>query len=230
MKRGFITNKKGDEAEILIYEEIGQNWWSESGIGAKQFAEDLKALGPVKVLNIRINSPGGDVFEGSAIKTQLENHPATKNVFIDGLAASAASYIAMAGNRIEISPNAMFMIHNASGGVLGNAEDMRKMAGLLEKIDGTIAEMYQRRTNAALSDIQDWMKAETWFTAEEAVKNGFADAVMANDSEAEPAAIFNLDRFRNAPKVAAAARNDAAFVVDQEYRFKKLQLLKARAS
>ena len=230
MKRGLFMNAKKDEAEILIYESIGQSWWNDSGVGAKQFAEDLKALGAVKVLNIRINSPGGDVFEGNAIKTQLEQHPAVKNVFIDGLAASAASYIAMAGNRIEISKNALFMIHNASGGVLGNAEDMRKMADLLEKIDGNIADMYQRRTSQPLDTIQEWMTAETWFNAEETVKHGFADAVMAEESAAEPAAVFNLDRFRNAPKVAIAAKVDESFLIDQEFRRKKLELLKARSA
>lgn len=229
MKRGFITNKKGDSAEILIYEEIGQNWWSESGVGAKQFASDLKALGDVKVLNIRINSPGGDVFEGNAIKTQLEQHPAVKNVFIDGLAASAASYIAMAGNHIEISKNALFMIHNASGGVLGNAEDMRKMADLLQKIDGNIADMYARRTSKPLDKIQEWMSAETWFSADEAVEHGFADALMVEEVAAEPAAIFNLDRFRNAPKLAAAAKEES-FLIDQEFRRRKLELLKMKTA
>lgn len=229
MKRGLFMNAKNKEAEILIYEEIGQSWWNDSGVGAKQFAENLKALGDVKVLNVRINSPGGDVFEGNAIKTQLEQHPAVKNVFIDGLAASAASYIAMAGDRIEVSRNAMIMIHSASGGVLGNAEDMRKMADLLEKIDGNIVDMYHRRTGQTVDKIQEWMAAETWFTADEAVQHGFADALMAEDTQEEAVAAFNLDRFRNAPKVPIAAKADAVFLVDQEFRMRKLELLKARA-
>lgn len=228
LKRGFFVNASKGEGEILIYEEIGQSWWNDSGIGAKQFAEDLKALGNVSVLNVRINSPGGDVFEGNAIKTQLEQHPATKNVFIDGLAASAASYIAMAGDHIEISKNALFMIHNASGGVLGNAEDMRKMADLLEKIDGNIAAMYERRTELPLATIQEWMTAETWFTAEEAVTNGFADALMVEESDAVPADIFDLSRFRNAPKLPVIAQAPDAFLVDQEFRRRKLELMKAR--
>jgi ATP-dependent Clp protease protease subunit len=229
MKRGFITNKKGDTAEILLYDEIGANPWSGGGVGAKQFTEDLKALGDVKVLNIRINSPGGDVFEGNAIKTQLEQHPAVKNVFIDGLAASAASYIAMAGNTIEISNNAMLMIHNASGGVLGNAVDMRKMADLLEKLDGNIADMYARRTKQPVEAIRDWINAETWFTAAEAITNGFADSMMPEVSgEMEPAATFDLSRFRNAPKFAIAAKADESFLVEQEYRRKKLELIKMR--
>jgi ATP-dependent Clp protease protease subunit len=160
----------------------------------------------------------------------LEQHPAIKNVFIDGLAASAASYIAMAGSRIEISKNALFMIHNASGGVLGNAEDKRKMADLLEKIDGNIADMYQRRSSQPLATIQEWMTAETWFTAEESVRHGFADALMAEESSAEPAAIFSLDRFRNAPKLTIAARTDGAFLADQEYRRKRLELLRGKTA
>lgn len=220
-QRGFFINATATEAEILIYEEIGQSWWSDSGIGAKQFADELAALGPVKVLNVRINSPGGDVFEGAAIKTQLEQHPATKNVFIDGLAASAASYIAMAGDKIEISQNALFMIHNAAGGVLGNAKDMRQMADLLEKIDRTIADMYQRRTDQPIDKIKAWMEAETWFTADEAVQNGFADALM--EEEQQVAAVYDLSRFKNAPKVAA---KEETFLVEQDFLRRKLALVK----
>lgn len=219
LQRGFFINATPTEAEILIYEEIGESFWGGTGISAKQFTEDLAALGNVKVLNVRINSPGGDVFEGAAIKTQLEQHPATKNVFIDGLAASAASYIAMAGNRIEISQNALFMIHNASGGVLGNAKDMRQMADLLEKIDITIAEMYQRRTEQPLADIQAWMDVETWFTADEAVKNGFADALM--EEAAAVAAVYDLSRFKNAPK---AAPKQESFLMEQDILKRRLAL------
>lgn len=229
MKRGFMMKANKDEAEILIYETIGQSWWSGEGVSAKQFAEDLKALGDVKVLNVRINSPGGDVFEGATIKTQLEQHPATKNVYIDGLAASAASYIAMAGDRIEISENALFMIHNASGGVLGNAVDMRQMADLLDKIDATIIAMYQRRSKQPESKIRDWMTAETWFDANEAVKYGFADALMVDAKDAAAAASFDLSRFKNAPKSGIAATAQA-FLADQEFRRRKLDLLKAQTA
>jgi ATP-dependent protease ClpP protease subunit len=226
-RRGFFMKSAAKEAEILIYEEIGESWWSGSGISAKRFAEDLKALGDgIETLNVRINSPGGDVFDGAAIKTQLEQHPATVNVFIDGLAASAASYIAMAGKTIQISDNALFMIHNAQGGVLGNAADMRQMADLLDKIDSTIAAMYTRRTKQPDAKIKDWMAAETWFNAEEAVKYGFADAIMPAVNAEEPAAMFDLSRFKNAPRVKPAMFDERTFLAEQDIRRRRVELAK----
>jgi ATP-dependent protease ClpP protease subunit len=225
-RRGFFMKAAQKEAVILIYEEIGESWWSGSGISAKRFAEDLKTLGDgIETLNVRINSPGGDVFDGAAIKTQLEQHPATVNVFIDGLAASAASYIAMAGKTIQISDNALFMIHNAQGGVLGNAADMRQMAELLDKIDSTIAAMYTRRTKQPANTIKDWMAAETWFKAEEAVKYGFADQIFTTGIE-DPTDRFDLSRFKNAPRLQTEAFDDRAFLADQDLRRRRVELAK----
>ena len=176
--RGFRAQAKDGKAEILIYEQIGQSWWDGSGVGAKQFTEELKALGDVTAIDLRINSPGGDVTEADAIYTQLTQHPATINVFIDGLAASAASYIAMAGDTIAIAEHAKFMIHNASGLAMGNADEFRKMAEILDVFDSSIRTIYQRRTALEESKIKDWMDAETWFTGQETVDEGFADSIM----------------------------------------------------
>jgi ATP-dependent Clp protease, protease subunit len=176
--RGFSMKKADDKAEIFIYEQIGEDWWTGGGVTAKKFADDLKALGDVKSLDIRINSPGGDVWEANAIYTLLNQHKATKNVFIDGLAASAASYISMAGDTIAIAEHGQFMIHNAWGLAIGNANELRAMAGLLDGIDTSIRLIYQKRTGQSDQKLKDWMDAETWFSGKEAVDNGFATELM----------------------------------------------------
>lgn len=176
--RGYSAKKSGDAADILIYEQIGVSWWDGSGVSAKQFMEDLKLLGDVSALNVRINSPGGDVFEADAIYTALNTHKATVNVFIDGIAASAASYIAMAGDSIAIAEHAKFMIHNAWGLAMGNADEMRKTADLLDTIDGGIRLIYQRRTNQTDEKLKTMMSAETWLVGQQAVDERFADSLM----------------------------------------------------
>ncbi len=187
--RGFFAKKTGgDTAEMLIYEQIGVSWWDDSGVGAKQFADDLKALGDIKTLNIRINSPGGDVTEGDAIYSALTQHPATINVFIDGIAASAASFIAMAGDTIAIAEHAKLMIHNAWGFSVGNADDMRKMADTLDVFDKGIRGIYAARTGNSDLQLQDWMKAETWMLGPEAKDRGFADTVIPSKEKPEDSA------------------------------------------
>lgn len=197
--RGYQAKKKDDTAEILIFEQIGKSWWDDSGVGAKEFTEDLKALGDVKSINVRINSPGGDVFEADAIYSALNNHPATINVFIDGIAASAASYIAMAGDSISIAEHAKFMIHSAWGFAMGNADDMRATADILDVVDSGIRIIYQRRTKHAESKIKDWMKAETWWVGQAAIDDKFADSLMkakgpVEDRKQDP--ILDLMRMR----------------------------------
>lgn len=177
-ERIYQVKKKDDTAEILIYEQIGESWWDGGGVGAKKFAEDLKALGDVSSIDVRINSPGGDVFEGDAIYSALNNHKATINVFIDGVAASAASYIAMAGDTIAIAEHAKFMIHNAWGLAIGNAKEMRKTADVLATLDSAIQLIYQRRTNQTDKQLADWMDAETWFVGQQAIDNKFADTLI----------------------------------------------------
>jgi HK97 family phage major capsid protein/ATP-dependent Clp endopeptidase proteolytic subunit ClpP len=190
-----IVNVTPNEAEILLYEEIGEDFFG-NGTGAKEFAQDLKKISDVKDLTIRINSPGGSVFEGLAIYNQLKSHRAYKTVFIDGLAASIASVIAMAGDQIIMPENALMMIHDPGGLVIGDAKDMRKMADTLEKVKDGIITAYMRKTKLSSAEIAALMTDETWMTAQEAVNKGFADQV------AEPvrmAAHFDLSVFRNVP-------------------------------
>ncbi|MDO2790722.1 Clp protease ClpP [Escherichia coli] len=160
-------------ADISIYEEIGG-----FGVTAKQFAEDLKALGDVSHINLRIHSPGGDVFEGIAIYNLLRNHPADITVYIDGVAASMASVVAMAGDRVVMPENAMMMIHKPWGISGGNAGDMRDYADLLDKVETVLIPAYARKTGKSAQEITATLEDETWMDGKECLKHGFADELL----------------------------------------------------
>lgn len=188
------------EGEILLYSEIGGSggWFSDPGTTAEDFSRDLKALGNVKTINVRINSPGGEVFEGQTIYNLLAGHQARIVVHIDGLAASIASVIAMAGDEINIADNAMMMIHNAWGGCFGEAKDMRKTADVLEKVTGSIAGTYAKRSGVDLNKIVQMMDDETWMDAAEAKECGLVDNIVDNMNAM--ACAFDPKRFRNTPQ------------------------------
>lgn len=209
MGAGFSIKAKGkSEAEILIYEDIGESWFG--GVTAKQFAEDLKAVGAVDTVHVRINSAGGDVFTGLAIYRVLVEHRARVVVHIDGLAASIASVIAMAGDEIEIAEAGFVMVHDAWAVAIGNAEDMRTMAGLLDTTSNSIRDVYVARTGLAAADVEALMDAETWMTAAEAVEKGFAGSIAKNlrmAARVDP----EKHKFRNTPLALAGTPNrDAA--------------------
>lgn len=175
-----LKNLSSDVVDINIYDEIG--YW---GVTASSFVEDLQGVN-ASTINLHISSPGGDVFDGLAILNSLRQHKATVNVTVDGLAASAASFIAMAGDSIKIAPNAMMMIHEASGLVVGNSGDMREMADLLDKTSANIADIYARRAGGDPEEWRTAMRAETWYTHQEAVTAGLADSVVGEDTEEDP--------------------------------------------
>lgn len=164
--------------EIEILGEIGDSGWGGEFTTAKMVKDQLKAIGKAPVL-VTVNSPGGDAFEGIAIYNLLREHPAAITVHVLGLAASAASIIAMAGDTIRMGDSAFLMIHSSSGLVMGNQEDMREFADLLEKIDDSVAKLYATRTGKPVAAITEMMKKETWLSASEAVKAGFADSTVA---------------------------------------------------
>lgn len=191
-----IKAKANDTAEISIYDEIG--FW---GVSAASFAQDLKSCGNnLKQINLHIHSPGGDVFDGIAIYNLLKNHPANVTVYIDGLAASMASVIAMAGNEVIMPENAMMMIHKPWGIQGGDAEDMRKYADLLDKVENTLIPAYASKTGKTPEELAEMLSAETWLTAKECVEQGFADKL------AEPLVAMasiksrKLEDFENMPK------------------------------
>ncbi|MFC8515488.1 head maturation protease, ClpP-related [Streptomyces sp. NPDC057257] len=170
-----------DEAEVMLYDEIG-GWY---GATADQFIADLRGV-TAPNLRVRINSPGGSVFEGIAIANALRSHPGNVIVQVDSVAASIASVIAMAGDRVEMAPNAMLMIHDASGVCLGNASDMEEMARLLALISDNIADAYVAKAGGTREQWREAMQAETWYLPDAAVEAGLADAALSTPRTGDP--------------------------------------------
>lgn len=189
-------------AEIRIYEEIGA--W---GITAQQFANDLDALGELAALTVRINSPGGDVFEAFAIHNALQRHPARITVYIDGLCASAATLIALAGDETRMVENGHFMIHEPWTYAGGDAEDLQRSAELLDSIAQQIVDLYAKKTGLDSDAIRSLMKAETWLTAAEALESGFIDVI--DEPLRVAAKVHDLSRFHHAPG-ATMSKNPTA--------------------
>lgn len=205
-----IRNAAEDDdgpAEILIYDEIGYGWWG--GVSAQDFAKDLGAI-TADEITVRLNSPGGDVFDGIAILNALRSHKATITVYVDGLAASAASFIAMAGDEIVMRRNSEMMIHDASSYGAGNAGDLRKRADDLDRVSNNIASIYAERTGGTTEEWRDFMLAETWYSAQEAVDAGLANRVDAKveteeDDKAAAKNSFDLSIFNYAGRHEAPA-------------------------
>lgn len=213
---GYKVQAKGDRGEIYLYDIIGSSWFG--GISAKQFSADLKALGSVSTIDVRINSDGGDVFEGRTMYTLLAEHKARVVVHVDGLAASIASLIAMAGNEIRMADGSFMMLHNPWGVTIGDAADHRVRAELLDTIAATMRQTYAVRSKKDEGDVKKWMDAETWFTASEAKDVGLADivaepmkaaaAVRDIIAAADGRKVESHTRFKNIP--AALRPNRAA--------------------
>src|SRR5882672_9685817 len=178
----IVNHDPGQSAEVLIYDEIG--FW---GVTAADFVAELQAL-DVPNLLVRINSPGGDVFDGIAIYNAIRNHPADTTVRIEGLAASAASFIAQAGDKIVIERNAQMMIHDAIGMMIGNAADALELSELLNKVSDNIADIYAQRAGGTVAEWRAVMIEEQWYSSGEAVAAGLADEVPPAKPKGEPAA------------------------------------------
>lgn len=174
-----MLNKGSDRGEIWLYGIIGMDWFGD-GVTAKQFADDLKKLGNVATIDLRINSDGGVVTDARAMYNLLVEHKAKVVTHIDGIAASAASFVAMAGEEILIAEGGFVMIHEARGITIGSAEDHRRMAGVLDNMNQTIVDTYVARTKQDEKKIKKWMADETWFNGREAMENGFADRIVEN--------------------------------------------------
>jgi len=172
-----------DPDTISIYDVIGQDWWTGEGFTAKRMAGALRAIG-AKPVAVKINSPGGDMFEGLAIYNLLREHPAEVTVKVMGLAASAASIIAMAGDRVEMGLGSFLMIHNSWGAVVGNQNDFTEAAKIFAQFDSAMADIYAARTGLDAKAVAKLMDSETWLTARDAVDQNFADAVV--DQPADP--------------------------------------------
>jgi ATP-dependent Clp protease, protease subunit len=197
-----------DEAEVFIYGDIG-GWLG--GVSAEEFAKEIAAL-DVKTMNVRLNSPGGLVFEGVAIYNALARHSAHVVVHVEGIAASIASVIAMAGDEVRIAEGSRFMVHDPWTFAMGNAADLRAEADVLQGLKSDLIDIYSARTEQSRGDLSDWMTAETWLSARDAVENGFADSMTpAKKKEKKDAharsAVIKL--FRNAPQDLVVAGDEA---------------------
>lgn len=172
-----ILNKSASEAEIIIYAEIGQDYWGDgSMISAKQFSEELKKIpDTVNTLHVRINSGGGDVFDGITIFNRLKQHKAKKIVHIDGLAASIASIIALAGDEIRMGEAAMYMIHLPWTIAMGDRTAFDNMINRLMDVEEQMLGIYARKTKLDKNEIRAMLEEETWMGADQAIELGFAD-------------------------------------------------------
>lgn len=206
VNRGFdIRNAAGDEVEISLYDEVGI--W---GVTAADFRAKLNRVRNAARIVLRINSPGGDVFDGIAIHNDLQDHPAEIVVRVTGLAASAASIIAMAGDRVEMAPASFLMIHNAWALGIGDKHTMEGLREVLSSIDGALAGVYAARTGLSVDDVAEMMDDETWLNAERAVADGFADSAIADEDTTAANAKFDLSGFAHAPDGLGLPRDEAA--------------------
>lgn len=186
------------EATLYIYDVIDAYW----GVSAAEVGKAIAGLGADVKLHLRINTPGGDVFEARAIKTALQQHTGHVVAHIDGLCASAGTTIACGADEVEIAAGGFYMIHNAWTFAMGNKTALRETADLLDKVDGAIVADYATQTGKTAEQLVAWMEAETWFTAEEAVANGFANSIAekADKGSKASAKAWNLAAYDKTPK------------------------------
>jgi ATP-dependent Clp endopeptidase proteolytic subunit ClpP len=199
MKTCFTFKASADEsapAEILIYDQIGRDFWSGEGVVAKEFAQELAKIPAARKITVGINSPGGSVHEGLAIYNLLSARRNQVTCRIDGLAASIASIIALAGSKLVMPASALLMIHDPSGICMGTADEMREMATALEKHKEALVNVYEEKTKKPRAEIEQAMKDETWFTAADAKAFGLVDDVTA---EVAATNTFDLSQFRRVP-------------------------------
>lgn len=212
---------EGDDAALAaptlyLYDLIGFDWWTGGGITAKRVIEDLAELGDVSAIDVRINSPGGDVFEGVTIFNALVRTGARVTVHIDGIAASAASLVALAGDEVRIAENAMIMVHRPWTCACGDGEDMRHVATMLDKAWSAMLASYESRTGMRAAEVEQRVVdggGEWWLTAAEAIDEGFADTRVSSTK----AQVFGLSGYRQVPeRVAALLDEDSGAVPRRE--------------
>lgn len=204
-----IVNDARTEATIYIYDEI--SWW---GINAEWFVSQLNTMMDIPTINVRVNSPGGDIFEAIAMQTAMAQHPSNIVVHVDGIAASAASFFIRGANKRVISDGGFLMIHQATSGGYGNAKDLLSVGNALTKIDDSIIESYVKVTGLERDVITDWVSDQTWFGAKESKELGFVDEIF----EAEPIENkFDLSAiYKSVPDDVKNARNNEPVVNETE--------------
>src|SRR5690606_30351299 len=202
---------------IGIYDVIGEDWWTGGGFTAKRMAGALRALGKGPV-TVAINSPGGDMFEGIAMYSMLREHPGEVTIKVMGLAASAASIIAMGGDTIQIARPGFLMIHNCWLLVAGNRHELRDVADQIEPFDAAMADVYAARTGDPVEQMAKLMDRETWIGGSAAVEQGFADSLL--DSEAvkkgdEKASAAAVRRLESALRASGMSKSEAMKLISE---------------
>ena len=183
-----INSKASKVVDVYIFDEIGMG-----GVNAQGFIEEIKSFKD-SPMNLHINCVGGDVFDGMAIFNIIKKRTAKTTVYIEGIAASMGSVIALAADNVVMAENSLFMIHNAWGGAMGEAKEMKKTAKLLDKISGEIADIYVKKTKLPYDKVKEMMDEETWLNAEEALELGFIDSIS---DAIKVAAKYNVSKFKN---------------------------------
>ncbi len=219
----FVKNEAGTDATLYVYDVIDSYW----GVAAKDVASALAALDPKATLHVRLNSPGGDVFEARAISTLIKEFGGKTVAHVDALAASAATTVALACDEIVMSDGAYFMIHNAWTIAMGNKDDMSEMVALLTKMDGTIANDYANKTGKSTDEIAQLMDDETWFTAQEALDIGLVDSIAASADKTSNATgkHFNLTAYNKAPKALIEPTPEPDLSIIHANNCRRLRLL-----
>lgn len=225
----LVTNATQKSIDINIYGPVvDSSWWDDGVVTPKQVQDALQGAGNASQINVHINSPGGSVFAGQAIHNMLKQHPANVTVYIDGLAASIASLIAMAGDKIIMPPGTMMMIHNPLVSMYGSymASEMRETAAFLDKVKETLVATYMvRKSNKTKDEIVAIMDATTWFTAQDAFDGGFADEIegivpissnMAGKVLNIAGMAFNLEPFGSMPVNITQAPQIAIHKTEEE--------------
>lgn len=216
-------------AEIHIDGEIVSEKLWDSDVSATDFRDSLKELGPVKTINMSINSPGGSVFDGIAIYNMLKKNPATVNVTVEGLAASIASVIAMAGDTLTMDTGSMLMIHNPFTMAVGNASELREMADTLDQIRESSVDIYHEKTGIDKEAIKSVMDNETWLTADEAITAGWADqknerpAVMQSISQRYSDMYEHVPEFLNAQEKPDKEQSEGMSMEERKQRAEAIQ-------
>lgn len=215
LKPFFRAAVKDETLDLQIYEDIGADWFGE-GLTAKTVKQRIDGAGKFARISVRINSPGGDAFEGVAIMNLLRAQKKPIDVYVDGIAASAASMVAMAGDTITMGRGAMMMIHNALMLCFGHAKDLREGADLLDQVSASMAQVYVARTGKSAEEIKAMLDAETWMSAQECIDNGFATALVDDDNDDAMAlakTFKSLARLKHVPDSLKAENTDDIDVV-----------------
>ena len=214
--RQKLQSNASTATDIYLYDVIG-DWY---GITASDFVDAVKSADN-GAFTLHINSPGGDVFDARTIATVIKSHPAKVTAVIEGVCASAATYVALAADEVKMADGALFMIHNAWTLALGNADDMDHTAALLRKVDSSILDDYVAKTGKDREEIAAAMAAETWYDANEAKEFGFVDEVLHAKAAKN---MWDLSAYDNAPKVVENS-ND---IVDNREKFeRRLRLIES---